>query len=381
MRDWGRRSLVRRLSFHVVLAFASTHGAMGQDLSFTFDPVLSQLVFAGKAELAGAQFPLQPQFDGSLRTAPIGQVALQGSPLNEVFVPENLLQLNDLTQDARPAPGASPGEAPAQLAGIVRSNTSVRLPLYEGLDLGTLRSVNLDGALRDSRIAIGANTPIQVTEGAFNAAEVLGIFSGSFDVRGTVRLQAPNLAAFIAEDIALAALQEASNSPIESYTSSFSSRNFDLVLRTTILVNEDITPSPSSTGKFSVAHRAWRMELPFSFKASEIDQDLLLAMELTASGTLVAFTDEVLLEGDGNGDGTVNIRDFQLLRNHFNRNEPASDYDGSGLVDLADFSALRRNFGRSSSLAIPSPEPSSPCMAAAFWLCLVGVRRSRSKRG
>jgi hypothetical protein len=48
---------------------------------------------------------------------------------------------------------------------------------------------------------------------------------------------------------------------------------------------------------------------------------------------------------DLNGDGTVDLLDFHLLRQAFGSSNPAADLNGDGTVDLLDFYILRQKVG------------------------------------
>jgi len=59
--------------------------------------------------------------------------------------------------------------------------------------------------------------------------------------------------------------------------------------------------------------------------------------------------------GDVNGDGSVNLTDFGILRQHMGLAGVRADGDlsGDGRVDIVDFGVLKDNFGRSA--AVPEP--------------------------
>jgi hypothetical protein len=92
--------------------------------------------------------------------------------------------------------------------------------------------------------------------------------------------------------------------------------------------------------------------------------------------------------GDANGDGTVDLSDFTILRNNFGTAMGATlsdgDFNGDGMIDLADFTILRNNFGtmsdRESSdidawYAAIIPEPTTAGLLGAAGL--LGLLRRR----
>ncbi|MBI3092688.1 MAG: hypothetical protein HYZ02_00430, partial [Candidatus Levybacteria bacterium] len=67
------------------------------------------------------------------------------------------------------------------------------------------------------------------------------------------------------------------------------------------------------------------------------------------------------VEGDANGDNSVDILDFNIWRDEFlgNSQTKQADFNGDGVVDLLDF-AIWRN-----AIAAPNPSPTSPPQASA----------------
>ncbi len=67
------------------------------------------------------------------------------------------------------------------------------------------------------------------------------------------------------------------------------------------------------------------------------------------------------IPGDANGDGRVDILDFQLLSNSFGKDPGQTGYDGrcdfnsSNTVDILDFQLLSNNFGQVNATQTPSP--------------------------
>lgn len=97
---------------------------------------------------------------------------------------------------------------------------------------------------------------------------------------------------------------------------------------------------------------------------------------------VVVLVANLNLPGDANGDDTVNLADFGILRANFgstNGTFDTADFNGDRLVNLADFGILRANFGSSADLAILDawaatvPEPTAGVAALAF--LLLGKRR------
>ncbi|MEM7806624.1 MAG: PEP-CTERM sorting domain-containing protein [Planctomycetota bacterium] len=94
------------------------------------------------------------------------------------------------------------------------------------------------------------------------------------------------------------------------------------------------------------------------------------------------------LPGDANGDGTVDLADFGILRANFGSTMgtfATGDFNGDMNVDLADFGILRANFGTSTPSDIAAldgwyasvvPEPTTAAALALGSLCVLG-RRSR----
>ncbi|MEM1011398.1 MAG: glycosyl hydrolase family 28-related protein [Planctomycetota bacterium] len=82
-----------------------------------------------------------------------------------------------------------------------------------------------------------------------------------------------------------------------------------------------------------------------------------IAFNSNNSGSIRRVTiTEVRVPGDADGNGTVDLADFGILRANFGTSDAAvtqGDFNGDGSVDLADFGILRANFGATETIAAP----------------------------
>lgn len=82
-------------------------------------------------------------------------------------------------------------------------------------------------------------------------------------------------------------------------------------------------------------------------------------------GELTFIREITIIPGDYNGDGAVDLVDFNILKVNFGGSDdvfaPGSSNE-DGVIDLVDFNVLKGNFGMSSAVV---PEPSSLALAAA----------------
>jgi hypothetical protein len=85
---------------------------------------------------------------------------------------------------------------------------------------------------------------------------------------------------------------------------------------------------------------------------------------------------------DFNGDGEVNLIDFNTLKDNFGlmpATKAQGDANGDGNIDLVDFNILKDSFGQGGSASVP--EPSSLLLAALGLLAIPAARRSwRARR-
>lgn len=90
-----------------------------------------------------------------------------------------------------------------------------------------------------------------------------------------------------------------------------------------------------------------------------------------------------ILPGDTNGDGTVDLRDFSVLRQNFGRRDATrqmGDFDADGAVMLNDFNILKQRFGTSIGDAASVPEPATLVLLICGTPILIGWVRRRFHR-
>lgn len=86
-----------------------------------------------------------------------------------------------------------------------------------------------------------------------------------------------------------------------------------------------------------------------------------------------AIYDVQPLEGDLNGDGTVNSGDLDLVRGNWGGSGPAGDANNDGVVNSADLDIVRANWGATAAAAVP--EPGSLALLAVLGALLAALRR------
>ncbi len=88
------------------------------------------------------------------------------------------------------------------------------------------------------------------------------------------------------------------------------------------------------------------------------------------------------IAGDADADGQVNLADFTILADNFNRagGWPQGDFDLDGRVQFPDFVILADNFGAMAHPRIAAvPEPSVWVLAFAFLVAMRGWRNRASR--
>ncbi|MEM6750845.1 MAG: dockerin type I domain-containing protein, partial [Planctomycetota bacterium] len=113
------------------------------------------------------------------------------------------------------------------------------------------------------------------------------------------------------------------------------------------------------------------------FELADFDLDLSGFAEIGNPLSTWALSIRSATGGDANGDGAIDLLDFDALAQNFGApgnggaapNGPAEgDFNFDGVVDLLDFDLLAQNFGASAPAAVPSPSSLAalvPAMAVA----------------
>ena len=95
---------------------------------------------------------------------------------------------------------------------------------------------------------------------------------------------------------------------------------------------------------------------------------------LDYSATEVTVTNYLALPGDANGDGNVDVSDFNIWNSHkfaTGTDWVSADFNGDGFTDVTDFNIWNSHKFQSAAAAVPAivPEPSA---LAAVWMALLG---------
>ncbi|MEM7682693.1 MAG: dockerin type I domain-containing protein [Planctomycetota bacterium] len=135
--------------------------------------------------------------------------------------------------------------------------------------------------------------------------------------------------------------------------------------------------------------------------SGSLGDTVFAAVDLSEAGPYsfdVIYTDNtvsvlvtgVLLPGDANGDGVVDLLDFDILAQNFGapgnglgipNGVADGDFNGDGAVDLLDFDTLAQNFGSSSPASVPGAIPGAvPEPASLATLGLGGLWAARRRR-
>jgi len=120
-----------------------------------------------------------------------------------------------------------------------------------------------------------------------------------------------------------------------------------------------------------------------SFQLYSGDQGSFPEDAIFFNNFLITGEEVAMLPGDANGDGTVDLADFGILRSEFGSSGAMlqADFNDDMTVDLADFGILRANFGSSADLgtldawyASVVPEPATLALAGLAGVALLRRR-------
>ena len=92
-----------------------------------------------------------------------------------------------------------------------------------------------------------------------------------------------------------------------------------------------------------------------------------------------------LLDGDANGDGTVNGADLNIVLSNFNKTFSGDvwaegDFYGDGTVNGADLNAVLSNFNQSEGVGPAVPEPATFALLGVGALAALGALAWRRRR-
>ncbi|MHB1461054.1 MAG: dockerin type I repeat-containing protein [Armatimonadota bacterium] len=105
---------------------------------------------------------------------------------------------------------------------------------------------------------------------------------------------------------------------------------------------ETVAVTPDDTGAFMVntslsglhtLRFVWDHHLTHTLKAVDVVGQTSLPVDI------------VLINGDANNDGQINLFDFVVLDTNFGKSTPSADLDGDGIVNLFDYVIIDQNFG------------------------------------
>ena len=354
------------------LLLAATSIARASD--FTVDAAASSIVFEATAVVAAQEFTADEQFPGSLAGEPFGSVGdLSGLPSSVGIVAGDEISLAELG-NAAPGPGGAAGSAPADLAARVTSSEATRLPPFEGIELGTLISLDMDVAVRNAGLSFPESFEAPVdAEGRFDLSTVPLDVVSEVDARGSAILQSDGFVSYSATLIGLGVLQSQPDSPVESFDGDF----FSLQIAATLADRVDLAESillDSADAQLRRATDRWRLTTPLAFSVEQSLEEGFLDVRLEATGNLVAFSEADLIPGDANLDGAVDLADFALLKDAFGSDDWLTDFNGDLDVGLPDFSLLKDHFGDAAAVG----EPGAGLLAISFSLVLAATRARRA---
>jgi hypothetical protein len=87
--------------------------------------------------------------------------------------------------------------------------------------------------------------------------------------------------------------------------------------------------------------------------------------------------------GDGDGDGVVDLDDYEIWKSDFGTDSTRADYNGNGVVDLGDYAVWRDNLGATApsfQLSQTIPEPSSLLLLGVATATMATFNRRKKPR-
>jgi hypothetical protein len=118
-----------------------------------------------------------------------------------------------------------------------------------------------------------------------------------------------------------------------------------------------------------------------SFRSLDETSDQLgMFRSVMYSDSSIDLTNYLALEGDADGDKTVDFDDFLTVIENYGQtgNWLIGDFDGDAVVLFPDFLLLAQNFGQTATAPAQSvPEPSTSPLIALCGIAILGRRRQR----
>ncbi len=132
------------------------------------------------------------------------------------------------------------------------------------------------------------------------------------------------------------------------------------------------------TGVLYAVSRGENSGDPFARELITIDPltgntTLIGSLEVNIANIAFVFPAPDVVLGDTNGDGKVDLKDLNNVRNNFG-GTTGGDTNGDGLVDLVDLNNVRNNFGAGGANAVPEP---STALLALCGFAAIGWRLRR----
>ena len=129
----------------------------------------------------------------------------------------------------------------------------------------------------------------------------------------------------------------------------------------------------------SILNPSGQVSTPYAFA-----EDAVGNLYVLAGSSIFRIETDALIDGDYNGDGTVDADDYALWRDNLGSTDSlAADGNGNGTIDLGDYNIWRDNLGAKSTDILPDvgqqqvPEPTGLAIVVLGGVLLVAKWRPR----